>query len=113
MTGFTYEYTNGYINGFTEIRLIKVYNDGVYYFKDWVELGGPSSETDWENRAEQILLIVTWVPETCEPAVTLNKSKVKGPIVPVPTNLNAMCVAVTVDAGEKEVPICVGVVVTA
>jgi len=58
MTGFTYEYTNGYINGFTEIRLIKVYNDGVYYFKDWVELGGPSSETDWENRAEQIMLEV-------------------------------------------------------
>ena len=36
MTGFTYEYTNGYINNQTEIRLIKVYNDGVYYFKDWV-----------------------------------------------------------------------------
>ena len=58
MTGFTYEYTNGYINGSTEIRLIKVYNEGVYYFKDWVELDGPSSETDWENRAEQIMLEV-------------------------------------------------------
>ena len=58
MTGFTYEYTNGYINGLTEIRLIKVYNDGVYYFKDWVELDGSSSETDWQNRAEQIMLEV-------------------------------------------------------
>ena len=58
MTGFTYEYTNGYINGLTEIRLIKVYNDGVYYFKDWVELDGLSSESDWKNRAEQIILEV-------------------------------------------------------
>jgi hypothetical protein len=58
MTGFTYEYTNGYINGQTEIRLIKVYNDGVYYFKDWVELDGSSSESDWEVRAEQIMLEV-------------------------------------------------------
>ena len=58
MTGFTYEYTNGYINGLTEIRLIKVYNEGVYYFKDWVELDGSSSETDWQNRAEQIILEV-------------------------------------------------------
>jgi hypothetical protein len=49
MTGFTYEYTNGYINGNTEIRLIKIYNDGVYYFKDWVELDGSLSELDWEN----------------------------------------------------------------
>ena len=58
MTGFTYEYTNGYINNQTEIRLIKVYNDGVYYFKDWVELDGSSSESDWEIRAEQIMLEV-------------------------------------------------------
>ncbi len=58
MTGFTYEYTNGYTNGLTEIRLIKVYNEGVYYFKDWVELDGPSSESDWEVRAEQIMLEV-------------------------------------------------------
>lgn len=58
MTGFTYEYTNGYINGLTEIRLIKVYNEGVYYFKDWVELDGSSSESDWEVRAEQIMLEV-------------------------------------------------------
>jgi hypothetical protein len=55
MTGFTYEYTNGYINGNTEIRLIKIYNDGVYYFRDWVELDGSSSELDWENRANQIM----------------------------------------------------------
>lgn len=58
MTGFTYEYTNGYINGQTEIRLIKVYNEGVYYFKDWVELDGSSTELDWETRAEQIMLEV-------------------------------------------------------
>ncbi len=58
MTGFTYEYTNGYINNQTEIRLIKVYNNGVYYFKDWVELDGSSSESDWKNRAEQIMLEV-------------------------------------------------------
>ena len=58
MTGFTYEYTNGYINNQTEIRLIKVYNDGVYYFKDWVELDGSSSELDWEIRAEQIMIEV-------------------------------------------------------
>jgi len=58
MTGFTYEYTNGYINNQTEIRLIKVYNNGVYYFKDWVELDGLSSESDWKNRAEQIILEV-------------------------------------------------------
>ena len=58
MTGFTYEYTNGYINNQTEIRLIKVYNDGVYYFKDWVELDGSLSESDWEVRAEQIILEV-------------------------------------------------------
>ena len=58
MTGFTYEYTNGYINNQTEIRLIKVYNDGVYYFKDWVELDGSSNESDWEVRAEQIMLDV-------------------------------------------------------
>ena len=58
MTGFTYEYTNGYINNQTEIRLIKVYNDGVYYFKDWVELDGSSTETDWENRSEQIMIEV-------------------------------------------------------
>jgi len=58
MTGFTYEYTNGYINNQTEIRLIKVYNDGVYYFKDWVELDGSSSESDWENIAEQIMIDV-------------------------------------------------------
>lgn len=51
---FTYEYTNGYINGNTEIRLIKIYNDGVYYFKDWVELDGSSSESDWDVRANQI-----------------------------------------------------------
>jgi len=58
MTGFTYEYTNGYINGNTEIRLIKIYNDGVYYFKDWVELDGLSSELDWENRANEIMIQV-------------------------------------------------------
>jgi hypothetical protein len=58
MTGFTYEYTNGYINGNTEIRLIKIYNDGVYYFKDWVELDGSSSELDWENRANEIMVQV-------------------------------------------------------
>jgi hypothetical protein len=58
MTGFTYEYTNGYINNQTEIRLIKVYNDGVYYFKDWVELDGSSTETDWEIIAEQIMIEV-------------------------------------------------------
>ena len=58
MTGFTYEYTNGYINNQTEIRLIKVYNDGVYYFKDWVELSSSSTEIDWLNRAEQIMLEV-------------------------------------------------------
>jgi hypothetical protein len=58
MTGFTYEYTNGYINNQTEIRLIKVYNDGVYYFRDWVELDGSLSESDWEVRAEQIMLEV-------------------------------------------------------
>jgi hypothetical protein len=55
---FTYEYTNGYINGNTEIRLIKIYNDGVYYFRDWVELDGSLSESDWEVRAEQIMLEV-------------------------------------------------------
>jgi hypothetical protein len=55
MTGFTYEYTNGYINGNTEIRLIKIYNDGVYYFRDWVELDGSLSELDWENRANEIM----------------------------------------------------------
>jgi hypothetical protein len=58
MTGFTYEYTNGYINGNTEIRLIKIYNDGVYYFKDWVELDGSLSELDWENRANEIIVQV-------------------------------------------------------
>jgi hypothetical protein len=58
MTGFTYEYTNGYINNQTEIRLIKVYNDGVYYFRDWVEFDGSLSESDWEVRAEQIMLEV-------------------------------------------------------
>jgi hypothetical protein len=58
MTGFTYEYTNGYINSNTEIRLIKIYNDGVYYFKDWVELDGSSSELDWENRANEIMIQV-------------------------------------------------------
>ena len=58
MTGFTYEYTNGYINNQTEIRLRKVYNDGVYYFKDWVELDGSSSESDWENRANGIMIQV-------------------------------------------------------
>ena len=58
MTGFTYEYVNGYINGQTEIRLIKVYNDGLYYFRDWVELDGSSTESDWEVRAEQIMLEV-------------------------------------------------------
>jgi hypothetical protein len=58
MTGFTYEYTNGYINGNTEIRLIKIYNDGVYYFKDWVELDGSLSELDWENRANEIMIQV-------------------------------------------------------
>jgi hypothetical protein len=58
MTGFTYEYTNGYINSNTEIRLIKIYNDGVYYFKDWVELDGSSSELDWENRANEIMMQV-------------------------------------------------------
>lgn len=58
MTGFTYEYTNGYTNGLTEIRLIKVYNEGVYYFKDWVELNSTSTEIDWQNRAEQIMLEV-------------------------------------------------------
>ena len=52
---FTYEYTNNYINGNTEIRLIKIYNDGLYYFKDWVELDGSSSETDWDVRANQIM----------------------------------------------------------
>ena len=52
---FTYEYTNGYINGNTEIRLIKIYNDGVYYFKDWVELDGSLSESDWDIRANQIM----------------------------------------------------------
>ena len=58
MTGFTYEYINGYINNQTEIRLIKVYSDGVYYFKDWVELDNSSVESDWVVRAEQIMLEV-------------------------------------------------------
>jgi hypothetical protein len=52
---FTYEYTNGYINNTTEIRLIKIYDDGVYYFKDWVELNSSSSESDWDFRANQIM----------------------------------------------------------
>ena len=55
---FTYEYTNGYINGNTEIRLIKIYNDGVYYFKDWVELNSLSSESDWDFRANQIITLI-------------------------------------------------------
>ena len=55
MGTFTYEYTNGYKNGNTEIRLIKIYNDGVYYFKDWVELDGSLSELDWDNRANEIV----------------------------------------------------------
>lgn len=52
---FTYEYTNGYINNTTEIRLIKIYDDGVYYFRDWVELNSLSSELEWEYRANQIM----------------------------------------------------------
>jgi len=52
---FTYEYTNGYINNTTEIRLIKIYDDGVYYFKDWVELNSSSSESDWDFKANQIM----------------------------------------------------------
>lgn len=52
---FTYEYTNGYTNNTTEIRLIKIYDDGVYYFKDWVELSSLSSELEWDNRANQIM----------------------------------------------------------
>lgn len=55
---FTYEYTNGYINETTEIRLIKIFDDGVYYFRDWVELDGSSSEMDWDVRASQIITLV-------------------------------------------------------